>query len=753
MNKPTIPTVMDSHDMKPKQHLTHRPLFWLAVPLLTSLAFPAFGQTWKINLLNADINAFVSEVADITGKNFAVDPRVKGNVTVISNKELNKQQVYELFEGVLNVNGVVAIPSGNTIKLVPDVNAKQSGVPFDFRNRARGDGVVTRVIWLDNTNPNDLVPALRPLLSQFAHLAAVPGTNALIVSDRAQSIDQLAELVRSLDGGADDQMDIIQLKETSVDDIVGQIEALTSTSPSKDPRGSRLRLIADSKNNRLLVKGNEKARNRIKNMVAQLDVASDRLGGLRVFRLKNASAKSMADILQGIVTGSSNGSRSSSGSSGSNYSGSSTSSLGSGTSASGSTTGSTGTSSSGSNSTAQSSVFSANGISIIANEELNSIVVKADPSMMREIASTIEQLDVRRAQVLIQAAIVEVSGTNAQQLGVQWALGNASTGVGLVNFGTAGTGTSLANIATAIASKTYTGINPAGALIGLGTSKTNSKGETSFYGAVLNALNSTTSNNLISVPSVMALDNVKAEMVVGQNVPFITGTQASTTAGVAPFNSIERKDVGTTLKVTPHIGEGGTIRLDVEQEVSSIAAASSIGATTSDLVTNKRSVKTTVLADDGQTIVLGGMMQDDNTQQMDMVPGLGRLPLIGGLFRSKANSTTKNNLLIFLQPTILRDGSNVEAISQDRYERTRILQLQLDPKGQFTRLPANVNDIYASAVTNITPSFRAALNNNLGRDKPAAVVPNESQNTKPSSTVPVTPAALPEKTPPTQTQP
>ncbi len=748
MNKPTFAKVMDSHDMKlkpvsPKN--THRPALWLAVPILTSLAFPAFGQTWKINLLNADINAFVSEVADITGKNFAVDPRVKGNVTVISNKELNKQQVYDLFEGVLNVNGVVAIPSGNTIKLVPDVNAKQSGVPFDFRNKARGDGVVTRVIWLDNTNPNDLVPALRPLLSQFAHLSAVPGTNALIVSDRAQSIDPLAELVRSLDGGSDDQMDIIQLKETNVDDIVSQIEALTSTSPSKDPRGSRLRLIADGKSNRLLVKGNEKARNRIKNMVAQLDVANDRLGGMRVFRLKNASAKSMADILQGLVSGGSSGGRSS-GSSGSNYSGSSSSSSPSSTGATGTTQSATGSGGSGS-SGSQSSVFSSNGVSIIANEELNSIVVKADPSTMREIASTIDQLDIRRAQVLIQAAIVEVSGTNLEQLGVQWALGNLSSGVGLINFGTAGAGTSVASIASSVVGKQYSGINPSGALLGLGHSSTNSRGETSFYGAVVNALNSIGGSNLISVPSVMALDNVKAEMVVGQNVPFITGTQASSTAGVAPYSTVERKDVGTTLKVTPHIGEGGTLRLEVEQEVSSIATAVS---GSSDLVTNKRSVKTTILADDQQTIVLGGMMRDDNSQAMDMVPGLGRLPLIGGLFRSKSNKTEKNNLLIFLQPTILRDGSNVEAISQDRYEKTRILQLQLDPKGQFTRLPPSVNDIYASAVTNINPSFRASLNGQLSRDKP---LENEAKNLPPSRTTPVTPAALPSTTSAIPTQP
>lgn len=722
MTKSTMPQArpqsrlmpMDSQDMMPKFNTTRRSTRWVALPLLTMLALPAFAQTWKINLLNADINAFVSEVADITGKNFAVDPRVKGNVTVISNKALNRDQVYDLFQGVLNVNGVVAIPSGNTIKLVPDVNAKQSGVPFDFRNKARGDGVVTRVIWLDNTNPNDLVPAIRPLMSQFAHLAAVPGTNALIVSDRAGSIDQLAGLVRSLDGGADDKLEVISLKETNVDDLITQIDALTATSVTKDVRGSRLRIIADSRNNRLLVKGDDRARQRIKALVSQLDVPPrDILGGMHVFHLKNASAKSMATMLQGLI--SSNGSGSKSGGYSANSLTSSNPSSESGTS----NTNNSNSSSSSSNTSSSPTVFSANGVSIIANEELNAVVVKADPTMMREIGHTIEQLDVRRAQVLIQAAIVEVSGSNVEQLGVQWALGNVTSGVGLINFSNAGAG--VANIAKAVASKSYSSLSaPDGALLGLGKSSTNSAGQTSFYGAVINALNTTSGANLISVPSVMALDNVKAEMIVGQNVPFITGSTA-TTASVGgtttPFTTVERKDVGVTLKVTPHIGEGGTLRLEIEQEVSAIVPTSSLTATTSDVVTSKRSVKTTVLADNGQTIVLGGMMQDDNTQSVNAVPGLGSIPWLGALFRSKANSYSKNNLLIFLQPTILRDGSNADNLSQERYDQIRVLQLELDPKGGFSRLPLDVNQVYTQAAVGVNPVLTSALKSNLNKHK------------------------------------
>ena len=438
----------------------------------------------------------------------------------------------------------------------------------------------------------------------------------------------------------------------------------------------------------------------------QLDVApSDILGGMRVFRLKNASAKSMATMLQGLLSGSGSSANKSS-----NYSPSATTN-----SSTPDTNSIASTNNSSSNNNSAPTVFSVNGVNIIANEELNSIVVKADPAMMRQIASTIDQLDVRRAQVLIQAAIVEVSGSNVEQLGVQWALGNSSSGVGLINFTNGGA--SLAKIAAGVATKTYSSISPpAGALLGFGSSKTGSNGQTSFYGAVLNALNTTSGANLISVPSVMALDNVKAEMVVGQNVPFITGTTA-TSASVGgtttPFTTVERKDVGVTLKVTPHIGEGGTLRLEVEQEVSSIAPTSSLGAATSDLVTNKRSVKTTVLADDQQTIVLGGMMQDDNNQSLDQVPALGRIPLLGALFRSKANSYTKNNLLIFLQPTILRDGNNVDSLSQERYNQIRILQLELDPKGNFNRLPLNVNQVYAKAATDVNPALTSAIRSNF----------------------------------------
>ncbi len=688
---------------------------WLVSPLLIALAFPVHAQTWKINLRDADITAFIGEVADITGKNFVVDPRVKGNITVISNKALSKAEVYDLFMGVMNVNGVVAVPSGNTVKLVPDVNAKQAGVPFDLRKRAGEEEVVTRVIWLENTNPNDLIPAIRPLMPQFAHLAAVPGTNALLVSDRAGNIAQLEALVQNLDGGGTDRLDIIPLQHSEAEEIIVLIEAMSASTPQRDVRGSRLRLIADGRSNRLLVKGDARSRERIRELVKQLDIMpAERLGGLRVFRLSHASAKNLAEMLQGLMNNNSL------------VSSAPTSSLTSTASLSGdssSSTGSTGSSSAASSSLSSSSASNAATrpssagsaspaagstapkVSIIADESQNALIVKADPALMREIESAIKQLDVRRAQVLIQAAIVEVSGSNADQLGVQWALGNASTGVGTISFDNAGL--SLGSIAAAAAS----GANSAalagaasglsGALIGLGEVR----GDNSFYGAILQALKTTSSANLLSVPSIMTLDNEEANILVGQNVPFITGSTTTGSGGTSnPFTTIERRDVGINLKVIPHVGEGGTIRLEVAQEVSSVVPTTS-SVRSSDLITNKRFIKTTILADDRQTIALGGLMQEDQSESMSMVPGLGRLPLIGGLFRSRANDQTKRNLLVFLQPTILRDNSSTTQISQNRYNQVRMLQLSLDARGNFSRLPEQLSQVYTAdpSVTKTTP--------------------------------------------------
>lgn len=706
----------------------------VAAPMIVAASSSAYAQTWKINLRDADLTAFINEVADITGKNFAVDPRVRGNVTVISNKALSKNEVYDLFLGVLNVNGIAAIPSGNTIRIVPDTNIKNAGIPYDSRRNAKGDQVVTRVIWLENTNPSDLVPALRPLMPQFAHLAAIQGTNALIVSDRASNIYQLEDLIRNLDGTGQNDIEAISLQSSQAEEVIALLETMSSTGASKDMTGSRVRIIADARTNRILIKGDMGTRKRIRQMIEMLDVPSaDRLGGLKVFKLKYASAKNLSQILQGLVTGQAVSSDASN-----TDASTSTSGIQNATS-SGSTTGGSTIStpaislnSNNRNNQNNISSFSGNGVSIIADNAQNALVVKADPQLMREIDSAIQQLDVRREQVLIEAAIIEITGNDADQLGVQWALGDLSSGIGLMNF--SNVGASLASLAAGYLTNGDAGAaaalannsNGVGSSLLLGDSRVSANGSRKVYGALIQALKSNTKSNLLSTPSIVTLDNEEAYIVVGQNVPFVTGSLSTAGGNNNPYTSVERKDVGVTLKVIPHVGEGGTIRLEVEQEVSAVEQNK---GQASDLVTSKRAIKTSVLADHGQTVVLGGLISDNSAYSRESVPGLSAIPGIGRLFRSDNKSNEKRNLLVFIHPTIVGDSQDVRRLTQQKYDRLYSLQLAMDKNGGFSKLPPDVEDVYQPRLP-ITSNLKAPENSSSYQRVPsasgasAAAVPN-----------------------------
>ena len=716
--------------------LNHERPFWAllaAAPLVAMVSTASHAQTWKINLRDADLTAFINEVADITGKNFAVDPRVRGNVTVISNKALNKNEVYDLFLGVLNVNGVVAIPSGNTIRLVPDSNVKSSGIPYDGRQNARGDQIVTRVIWLENTNANDLIPALRPLMPQFAHLSAVGGTNALIVSDRASYIYQLESIIRNLDGTGQNDIEAISLQSSQAEEVIGLLESMSSTGAAKDVKGSRVRIVADNRTNRIIIKGDTATRKRIRQMIEMMDVpAADRLGGLKVFRLKYASAQNLAEILQGLVSGQAVSSSSNANSNSNNNSASNLSSTNNNTGNSSTISTPSINLGGSSNSNNQNNItsFNGNGVSIIADGSQNALVVKADPQLMREIESAIQQLDTRRQQVLIEAAIIEVEGTDADQLGVQWALGDLSSGIGLINFDNIGA--SLKNVAAGYLTGGAAG---AGSAIGAGTSlvlgdyREGRDGSRKLYGAMIQALKEKTKSNLLSTPSIVTMDNEEAYIVVGENVPFVTGS-LSTNGGVAnPYTTIERKDVGVTLKVVPHIGEGGTLRLEVEQEVSDVKANK---GQAQDLVTSKRAIKTSILAEHGQTIVLGGLISDNSVYSRQAVPGLGAIPGLGRLFRSDGQSNQKRNLLIFIHPTIVGDSQDIRRISQQRYSQLYSLQLAMDADGSFAKLPENVSDVYQQRL----PVSRVAPQTGTYQTLPSAVSANRT------ATVVSTPVAI-----------
>ncbi|SJN17090.1 type II secretion system secretin GspD [Psychrobacter sp. JB385] len=670
-----------------------RPLC-IAVPLWAAGTGLASAESWKVNLQDADIKAFINEVATITDQNFVLDPRINGNVTVISNKALSRDEIYQLFLSVMQVNGVAAIDSGTTIKLVPDNVAKQSGVAVDLRGNSVGETLATRVIYLTNTQAAEVLGVIRPLMPQSAHAAAVPGVNALVLSDRADSLNQLTALIRDLDSNVNDSLRVIPLRHVDAERMMDLISSLVMTTGGGQAQGgsNQLKVIADASSDRLLVKGSPEMIAKVQEMVNQLDTTpSRRLSGLRVFRLKYASASHIADMLRGLLA---NQSINSAGATSSLESASLNDTPSTGAALAGETSGintsaAASIAASPSSSGGSGSDVGGRPFSIIADETQNAVIVNAAPELMFEIEDAVNQLDNRRAQVLIQAAIVEVSGDDATQLGVQWALGNANSGYGVVNFNNVGA--SAASLAAAALGGSTAGISAAassiaGALIGIGDSRKDSSGNTQFYGAILQALDSSTSANLLSMPSILTLDNEKASILVGQNVPFVTGS--FTTSGNNsnnPFQTIDRQDIGINLNVIPHIGDNGTVRLEVSQEVSSVVPGSTGNA--SGLITNKSLINTTILADDQQTIALGGLMRDNTTTRQQKVPGLGNVPVIGRLFRSDNDSTQKSNLIIFLQPTILRDGGAVASVTERKFNQMRVLQLVIDKNGTIKQLP------------------------------------------------------------------
>lgn len=710
-----------------------RPLC-LAVPLWAASTGLVNAESWKVNLQDADIKAFINEVATITNQNFVLDPRINGNVTVISNKALSRDEIFQLFLSVMQVNGIAAIDSGTTIKLVPDNVAKQSGVAVDLRGDSVGEALATRVIYLTNTQAAEVLGVIRPLMPQSAHAAAVPGVNALVLSDRADSLNQLTALIRDLDNNVNDSLQVIPLRHVDAERMMELISALVASAGSGQAQGgsNQLKVIADTSSDRLLVKGSPEMIAKVQEMVNQLDTTpSRRLSGLRVFRLKYASAGHIAEMLRGLLSSqsiNSAGAASTLESASLNGASGTGSALNNNTNALTNSAANTSTGATGAALSTASSGGTGNGIggrpfSIIADETQNAVIVNAAPELMFEIEDAVAQLDSRRAQVLIQAAIVEVSGDDATQLGVQWALGNANSGYGVVNFNNVGaSAVSLAAAALSGGANISAAAGSiAGALIGIGDSKKDSQGNTQFYGAILQALDSSTSANLLSMPSILTLDNEKASILVGQNVPFVTGSYTTgSDSSTNPFQTIDRQDIGINLNVIPHIGDNGTVRLEVSQEVSSVVPGSAANA--SGLITNKSLINTTILADDQQTIALGGLMRDNTTTRQQKVPGLGSMPVIGRLFRSDNDSTQKSNLIIFLQPTILRDGGAVASVTERKYNQMRVLQLVIDKNGTIKQLPLSGTEGWNG---NVSADYELMPLNPL--------VPKRDQTPKPTS--------------------
>lgn len=629
----------------------------MAVVLLPMSAWAEEGA-WKINMKKADIRTFIEQISDITGYSFVVDPRVKGDVTVVSNTEMSADDIYNLFESVLRIHGYASVKSGQVVKIVPTQGAKQEDLPISGSGYGN-EKMVTRVIPVENTNATELVPILRPMVPQYGHLAAVSSANALIISDHANNIGRIIEIIRRIDSAESEEVEVVQLKYAWVGDVVKTLEQLTpvETGSSKKGRSSgnvRVRVVAEERTNRLILRGEKSARARVKALLVDLDKPVESSGSTKVIYLRHAEAEKVAEIISALISG---------------RSASSSSSSKSGSKGKAAATLATPTASSGD-------------VTIQADETLNALIVRAAPADLAEIRSIVDQLDVRRAQVLIESAFVEVSGSADQALGVQWGYGDPANGLAGTSL-TAGGQLSLGTIGGLIENGTgdsdvsFSGLLAGGA---------HESGDVKM-GVIIQAVESNSNTNLLSTPSIMTLDNEEAEIIVGENVPFITGTSLSGNND-NPFQTIERQDVGLTLRVTPQINDGDVVRLQLEQEVSNVSNEVVAGA--SDISTQKRSVKSVILANNGEIIVTGGLVKDDVNEVVNKVPLLGDIPLLGALFRARSEEITKTNLLLFLQPTIIRNDEEANSVSQEKYDQMRTLSLRIDQFGNIEREPRSV---------------------------------------------------------------
>ncbi|TIH09250.1 type II secretion system secretin GspD [Pseudomonas leptonychotis] len=578
-------------------------------------------ESWTINLKGADIREFIDQVAQISGQTFVVDPRVKGQVNVVSNSPLTLSEVYQLFLSVMATHGFSVITQGDQARIVPNAEAKSDA----DAGRSAPDRLETRLIQVQHGSATELIPLIRPLVPQYGHLAAISSANAIIISDRTANIERIEDLLRQLDQKGQNDYSVLNLQHAWVMDTAEVLRSAVDRGQAKGASGTQV--IADGRTNRLILLGPPAARAKLVALAQSLDTPTSRSANTRVIRLRHGDAKSLAETLGEISEKLK-------------------------PEAAGETTGKPQT------------------ILIRADESLNALVLLAEPDVVATLEDIVRQLDVPRAQVMVEAAIVEVSGDISDALGVQWAVDarGGSGGLGGTNF--SGTGLSVGRVLQAIqdsgndTDNNTLGNLPDGAIIGLGTDS---------FGVLITALSANSKSNLLSTPSLLTLDHQKAEILVGQNVPFQTGSFTTSASGADnPFTTIERQDIGVTLKVTPHINDGASLRLEIEQEISSIAPTSQ-GVNAVDLITNKRSIKSTILAENGQVIVLGGLIQDDVTQADSKVPLLGDLPLLGRLFRSTKETRIKRNLMVFLRPTVIRDAAGMAALSGKKYSDIRVL--------------------------------------------------------------------------------
>ncbi|MEP7207409.1 MAG: type II secretion system secretin GspD [Casimicrobiaceae bacterium] len=652
----------------------------IAVPCAVR-ASESSNDAVTLNFVNADIDAVVKAVAEITGRNFVVDPRVKGVINIISARPVPRSLVYPTLLSALRLQGFAAVEVDGLVKIVPEADAKQQGgAVVRGPITTGGDRLVTQVIPLQFESAVQLVAVLRPLITPNNTIAAFPSANALVITDYAENLRRIQRIVGALDQAPAGEPVIVPLRHASALDIAPLVnrllaEAAPGTAGATADVQQRVTVIADPRSNSILLRAENPARaSRARALIEQLDTAGRVGGNIFIVYLRNAEAARVAQTLRALLGG--GGESGALGNSG--LSPPATSAPGLATTP---VAASVGLATTG---PATGSGFTAGGATIQADTANNALLINAPEPVYNNLRAVIDKLDIRRAQVFIEALIVEVNADKAAEFGIQWqylannSLTGSSTGIaGGTNFGTRGTGT---NIIDASASLSSVG---AGLNLGLvrGSVTVPGFGTITNLALLARALESEASANILSTPTLLTLDNEEAKIVVGQNVPFITGQYATTgnVTGVAPFQTIERRDVGLTLRVKPQITEGGSVRLVIYQEVSRVEDKSNAAG----IITNKRSLESSVVIDDREMVVLGGLMQDSFTDGTDKVPVIGDLPVLGQLFRYDNRRRSKTNLLIFLRPTVVRSGTTAAALTNERYDYLLGEQERLRPGERF----------------------------------------------------------------------
>ncbi|MFZ5962159.1 type II secretion system secretin GspD [Thalassococcus sp. BH17M4-6] len=626
----------------------------IGLALLTGLGHPVLAQTggpFTINLRNTEISVLAEQVSEITGRTLVLDPQLVGEVTVVSAQPLDRDGVWSLFQSILRVRGFVAVESGVVWEIVSEAEARSKG-STPVRGTPGSQDVVTQMLPLDRLPAEEAVRVLRPLVADAGYIEALPDPNAIIITDTAANVARIAEIARTFDGPTDLRTEVLRFRYAEAPAVIAAIREVLGNS------GTGARLSVDPGSNTLLVRGTERDINQIRDLAQDMDVPprDNPREELRtsIYRLKFGDAEVVAEIIRNTLQG--------------------------------------GTDLTNPVAQAEGEAVAAPAgpapeVSVQASTETNSIVIRGTSRQIEEVSHLVGALDQRRAQVMIEAAIVEVSGEVAERLGVQLGLGDNLPNQGIAATSFSNAGASLGNVLAAL------GVSQAGALatgLTVGGAQDN-------FGILVQALSQSTAANLLSTPSITTMDNKSATIVVGQNVPFRTGSFATDGNTLTPFTTIERRDVGITMQVLPRVTSNGIVRLEIAQEVSALVNANVAGA--ADLITNRRVIETTVQAQDGGTVVLGGLITDDQLATDSKVPGLGDVPILGELFKSRSRDGTRRTLFVFMRPTIIDSDHKAQSVAKRKFQKLRQADAAEPPRSllkerKVKKLPLEINGLY-----------------------------------------------------------